>query len=474
MLLGAGKARKRSQKCFCGRKTCKNAFASETNGKIEFIAPDLKTKIMKFIPYSSRAAACFLATSLLGGAIPARAQNDLPTQKLAMTRMIQSLGRVVTKAKKVTGNRQLKYGFYAEGCVFGASLRPNASASETFALKAGQSYVFIGGGDDTARNVDVLLQDARGRVVAKDTLADASPFVQFVPKASGRYKMSLKLRSARSSAAFCSVTVLQRNGYDLPVPRLGEALAKTLVLSAAVFQDSKGGRFIQDRNTWALYGGVVRSGNSLSSDPKMYGAANRGFVAVGDNRMKDLDLHLLSGSGKVLASDTGNGQAAAISRVSNRGTYSLGIVNKYSTGPALVMAVLMDLPANYRPTQAAPRPNNGGNQNVRSVFGSNWSGDWQDSTNDQSGTVELKIARNGQLRGSLYNEGFNVTVPITGSLKPNGEIAFTYSYANQPHIAKGRLSRNANGNLSGRVGFSLNNRTFFGYSNFVLSPDEGG
>ncbi|BCM92919.1 hypothetical protein IAD21_04803 [Abditibacteriota bacterium] len=427
-----------------------------------------------------------LVLALIGGAIlslgtPSQAQapSNLSGQQLALNRAGEALERVVTSAKKVNG--KLGYGFYESGCVFGVMLRPGASTSETFGLNAGQSYVFIGGGDKSARNVDVILSDSSGKVVKKDTEQDAAPFVLFKPTRTGRYKMSLRLSSARSGTAFCAVTVLRKGGYDVPLDRLVQAVTKAAVAAGLIFRGVNGGRFNQDSDTWALYGAVLKPKQSISSDPKHYRTANRGFVGVGDDRVKDLDLLLLNSKRQLVAADTKNGAGAALAYKTIQGNYSVGLVNNSSTGPALVMAILMELPAgvNMSPdNQAPPRTGGGVSRPVpgrASPFLGHWSGDWFDEPNNQEGDFEMTVRADGNLTGKVTNTTANVSSPVRGYIRPDGAFVFTYSYQGQNYVAQGtmRFLHDMYGGIGGTVTFSSNG-TVIGKGDFDLDKDDDG
>lgn len=434
----------------------------------------------------------FLAASLGGVGTLAQAQtgDELLAQRRAMDSVGQALDRTITKAKKVTGNAAFKkqfgtYGFFEAGCVFGVRLRPGKSASESFQLNAGQSYVLIGGGDNAARDVDVYLTDSKNRVVGKDTEADASPFVLFKPKSTGRYRMWLRLKASQGgTSSFCSMVVLRKGGYNLPLERITQAVAKAAVASALLFKSVNGGRFNQDGDTWALYGAVLKPRQSVASDAKTYRSLNRGFVGVGDNSVKDLDLFLLAGgTNKRVASDTKSEGAAMLLYPTSRKSYSIALQNNYSTGPALVMAVLVDLPAslrlppnglsasdiNARSGQSANTGSAAPSKGV-SPFAGRWSGDWQDDANMQEGQFEMNVASNGSLTGRVYNATVNVASAVRGTLSADGTLRFSYSYAGVNYFAQGKLGFDEVDDLTGRVTFSANGQPF-GAALFVLSSE---
>ncbi len=421
---------------------------------------------------TARLTGALLSLSLLGCALPAQAQQgQSSSQAVALRRVGQALERVVNKAKAVTATEN--YGFMQGGCVFGVMLTPGSSVSETLALNAGGSYVFIGGGDSTTRDVDILLSDSGGRVLKQDTGGDASPFVLFEPKKSGTYKMTLRLKSSQGGKAFCAATVLRTGGAKVPIERITQAAFRMGAASQLIFNAAQGGQFNQDSNTWALYGVVLSSKQQAQSDYKRYKAGNRVFVAVGDDRIKDLDLYLLDGNKKVVAGDNKNGAVAAVAYKTRPGNYSIAALNNYSTGPSLIMGILLDLPANFdieKAAEQASQPATGrtGNNtaNISPVAG-RWQGDWADDGGMQGGTIAFSVSNAGALSGQLYNTAVDATVPITGTIKPDGSFFFKYSYDGVGYIAKGTFQTNGE-TLDGRAGFSINGRDFFGNGSFQM------
>ena len=424
----------------------------------------------------SRVSLLALVAALSQSLTPAQAQtaSNLSSQALALNRAGEAVGHVVATAKKI--NARLKYGFFESGCVFGVMLRPGTSASETFGLAAGVPYMFAGGGDSSARNVDIVITDSAGRIVKQDTAQDASPFIFFKPQKSGRYKMALRLTSSKSGSAFCAVTVLRKGGFDVPLERILQALQKVDKVTNVVFSGLNGGRFNQDPNTWALYGAVVKSGQSISSDPKPYHAANRGFIGVGDNQIKDLDMFLLNGKGKPVASDTKHGEGAAIAYRTSQDTYSVVLANNSSNGPALVMAVLMDLPASL-PINNAGGGKNGGTTitplGAKSPLVGKWSGDWTDGGNMQEGKFEMAVAADGTLTGSVTNSTVNATSPCRGLMRSDGVFAFAYSYQGRNYVAQGKMNfvDGDTTSMDGEVTFTSNGQAF-GKADFALDKDD--
>lgn len=193
---------------------------------------------------------------------------------------------------------------------------------------------------------------------------------------------------------------------------------------------------------------------------------------VGDNRIKDLDFYLRDGNKKIVASDTKGGDYPSFAYQTKAGNYSISIHNKYSSGPSLIMGVLIDLPAGFNIEAAAKKLEKQIkaaqiSKNTVSPIAGRWQGQWADDDGMQGGTVTFNISNNGALSGQLYNSAVDTTVPIAGTIKPDGTFYFKYSYSGVNYIAKGTFQTDGQ-TLAGRAGFSMNGQTIFGNGEFRL------
>jgi hypothetical protein len=437
-----------------------------------------KSSMSQFLT-AATGTACLFSLSLLASPEATPQSTGLEPQRAALIQVGQTLSRVVVKAKKV--NEQLGYGFQEGGCVFGVKLRPGTSARESFSLQAGQSYVFIGGGDKTARNVDIVLRDAKGRVVSQDTEADAAPFILFKPKSTGRYTMSLVLKSGWKGPAFCAVTVLRKGGASIPLGRIIEAAIRMDFASLDAFREAGGGRINEAQGTWALYGGVLRPGQSFSNPPKRFKATRRGVVAVGDSRVRDLDLTLLDGAGKVIVRNTTNGASPKIDRQIGAGMGAVRVSNRSSAGPALVMAVLLDFPEPPKvvvPTPAStpvPTPTAFpvAQAEQDSPFEGDWKGDWSDEKKGRAGSFKMRVKSDGSVNGHLSVPALKAAGKFKGTFTPDGAFRLNYTQSKRESLVEGTLkfADDEHDKIQGQASFSTGN-TVFGTAEFTLEKQD--
>ena len=160
-------------------------------------------------------AAVALCLAVAAPAAPARAAK-WPNG----VHMKEAVANVMVSAK--TLGDLTEYGYAPGTCFLAAFIQRRASVSMNIPMDADTSYIFLGGGSKDADDVDIEVLDSRGRAVARDDDADATPVVKFTPVRSGKYTLRLTLFKA-DSACFCAVAILQRGGYTVPIQNLADA-----------------------------------------------------------------------------------------------------------------------------------------------------------------------------------------------------------------------------------------------------------
>jgi hypothetical protein len=228
-------------------------------------------------------------------------------------------------------------------CILGAFVRKGASVSFKRHLVSGERYTLLGGGGDLADDVDIYIVDSSGKVVAKDTDADATPVVGYVPTFSGEYSIRLNLYEA-SGSEFCALVILREGGWNVPVSNLVTATGKCIIACNLIADAAGGARFHDEPNQWSLFGSILREGESVSVTNLTMERRRHAIVAAGDNNVDDLDLFLLGPNGQTLEKDIRPDSFAVIDyRTGNHTSYGLRIKNESSYGATLVLASVLDL-----------------------------------------------------------------------------------------------------------------------------------
>jgi hypothetical protein len=69
----------------------------------------------------------------------------------------------------------------------------------TLNMAAGKTYRVIAAGDADAKDVDVEIQDASGKVLKADTGSDPEAIVNFAPSTTGKYLIRVRLYASREN-----------------------------------------------------------------------------------------------------------------------------------------------------------------------------------------------------------------------------------------------------------------------------------
>ncbi len=131
-----------------------------------------------------------LAISLVGllGAERARAQEG---QGIYVTQASARLTKLIDNGNK--DSYSLQDNSFSIGGGWLKQSTSNWVALYTVDLTAGKKYRFLAAGDNDAKDVDLEVQDAKGKVVAFDERTNPEAIVDFTPSASGRYLVRIRL-----------------------------------------------------------------------------------------------------------------------------------------------------------------------------------------------------------------------------------------------------------------------------------------
>ncbi|MGE0529517.1 MAG: PPC domain-containing protein [Bdellovibrionales bacterium] len=69
----------------------------------------------------------------------------------------------------------------------------------TISLVQGKQYRFLAAGDGDAKDLDLQIVDAKGKVVAEDVATNPEAIVNFTPPATGTYVIRLRLYDSRNN-----------------------------------------------------------------------------------------------------------------------------------------------------------------------------------------------------------------------------------------------------------------------------------
>lgn len=290
-----------------------------------------------------------LKIPLIAAALCAAQAGSTPSANASLTSeyrpVEQAVTRVMRAAQKVVA--KTPYNFDAGVCFGVAVVRRGDFITTTYPLQKGVTYVFFGGGDANAQNIDLQLSDANNRVLAKDVAADAIPAVQYVPKYTGSYRLTMRLKKSRSATSFCSIIVMRKTGgYSLPISTLREAAKPSAQMPAEMKQVGDLLRFHRVRNEFAIYGAVLKQGDATKLGGLKFESGNHIIGAFSDGRSKDIGIALSSNGVSVPTQGNQTGETPGIlSQTSGSKTYDLTLQNRRSNGASLIFVTVFDVTA---------------------------------------------------------------------------------------------------------------------------------
>ncbi len=255
--------------------------------------------------------------------------------------MKESMVRLLAPASEIT--KSSDYGFW-DTAYLGAFLRPGGFSYLTTTLEQGQSYAFVGAGNEPTRDLDVIIEDEQGRVAAEDVDESTTPVVVFQPTRTGRYTIKLLLYDAEAPC-FCGVALLKKNGWSVPVENLDVAMNNVLARCDNVARQVPS-RFLETPGEWAVIGTILREGASQTFYDINLGSGRRVVTSGGDTVTRDIDLQVYQDGSNptVLDVDTDPDAAPLVECVASQASrYGVTITNAASNGGTLIMTAILDV-----------------------------------------------------------------------------------------------------------------------------------
>ncbi len=189
-------------------------------------------------------------------------------------------------------------------CIFGVSLDTGDYHEITANFDEGVNYLVFGTGDDRILEMDLKLISSTGVLRLQDG-GNAYPALKFSPGTSG--EMRLRITNINSlGAGFSVILILEENdAADFSLDQLKEAFDNVAGTSTAGSLIAS--RFARD--TFCLFGGRLREGQSNYLYNSKPGAGNFALVGAGSDNVSDVDLFVYrqrgidSTSGRLIARD---------------------------------------------------------------------------------------------------------------------------------------------------------------------------
>ncbi len=255
----------------------------------------------------------------------------------------QALVNAFTKSELV--NTLYDYQYRDGLASVGAFVKEDNSFTFNLYLSSSEDYVFVGGGDDDVKDIDIIVYDSDGDIVAQDNDDDANPLVNFSPSHSGVYSIKLKLISCDANGSFCVMNFMQKDGVKPSTDKLDQAINKMVKIVNYV-DDEKGTKFLDREGEICFYGFAFAedgtnsqvNGIDLNEGEKYY------MLGMGDDDVNDIDLILMNSDGDKLDSDTEDDATPIITYTADDEYegLSLKVKNIDSYSNSFVIAVILE------------------------------------------------------------------------------------------------------------------------------------
>ena len=99
--------------------------------------------------------------------------------------------------------------FYLKNYIIGA-LNSGSTDSWTFSLDGGTGYAITGACDEDCTDLDIVVEDANGNVVARDEADDDYPIVEFTANRSGSYTVNVKMYTCTEEPCYFGFGIFYR------------------------------------------------------------------------------------------------------------------------------------------------------------------------------------------------------------------------------------------------------------------------
>lgn len=267
-------------------------------------------------------------------------------------RMNTAVTRMLGKAKDIMEKTEDLY-FADDTCLFAGFIADKESMTLTRRLVGGETYVFLGGGDNNAKDVDLELYNSNDDRIEEDTEDDPNPVIKFKPKKDGVYAIKMTLQESKDgkSGSFTALVVMSTKGYNVPIDNLGKALgtlsARADSISTKVEGMDKDVYFNSGKGAIALFGAVIPKGSDLTISKMNLPAGEFVAIASADATAKDIDLYVLDSENKVHKKDEDEDTVPVIPFTVAKGGSRAGlrVKNTESKGPSFCMFALLKIVA---------------------------------------------------------------------------------------------------------------------------------
>jgi hypothetical protein len=259
--------------------------------------------------------------------------------------MAMALERLLIMATRV--NVSTDFGFDDKGSTVMAGFLTTAHPQKSSRpFEAGKTYAVIGAGS-TEANVDIIVRDSAGNVVAADTEPDGNPTVTFTPAATDNY--SIEMQVVGQEEEFGAVVVMQQGGLRVEAEILQAVFQR--LLDAGAFASAKvqemgfPNGLVFHESDWAVQGTILYAGEAIRQRGIRLGGNSAVFAAVSHEESLNIDLEVIdAGTGQSWADNEPDSNPIVIVDTPDPNTtYDLRVIYGAGETPTLATSLILTL-----------------------------------------------------------------------------------------------------------------------------------
>jgi hypothetical protein len=257
--------------------------------------------------------------------------------------MAMALERLLIMAQRV--NNSTDFGFDDKGStVMAGFLTTSHSQKSSRPFEAGQTYAVIGAGS-TEANVDIVVRDSAGNVVAADTEPDGNPTVTFTAATTDNY--SIELSVVGQEQEFGAVVIMQQGGLRIEAEILQAVFQR--LLDAGAFASAKvqemgfPNGLVFHESDWAVQGTILYAGEAIRQRGIRLEGNAAVFAAVSHEESLNIDLEVIdANSGQSWAdNEPDSNPIVIVDQPDASTTYDLRVI--YGQGESATLATSLIL-----------------------------------------------------------------------------------------------------------------------------------
>lgn len=197
-------------------------------------------------------------------------------------------------------DKQPTLGLADGSSVFSGHIAPGESLNMSHPCRQGEAMVAIATPDDPKLNINIWIEDGKGKEIAKDDSSDAGAVAIF--KAEEEINMEFTVKNEGAEDAFVTVVLLSSQGKSKTVNKIAETMDSLMGGVRAMAAMDADLSFASD-GEWCLYGGWLDKAKSFSISGLVLRAPVSIIMGACDKGSSDIDLILNDKDGKEVARD---------------------------------------------------------------------------------------------------------------------------------------------------------------------------